>query len=271
MINEYIPDDNFDVEIPDGNIKQVSPKVELVAYTPDALKIVNFAARRCYSAMDNDELMEFVDGLDENEQGSFIRSVMKTGHTSTVEHATFTFAVEGVSLVLLKQITRSRIASFSVQSERYVDMDAGFNYIMPPKIMELGDEAMAEYAAQMITIHSWYKGWRDMGIEPEDARYVMPQATETKYLLTMNIRELLHFMSLRCCNRAQWEIKHVTDDMLWLCQEVCNEIFDKAGPSCVQHGKCPEGKRTCGECEEVKKQYAALAEMNRILNKKSAA
>ena len=274
MINEHemTNDDLLDMILEDidaeyTNVKQVYPKVKLLAYTPDALKVVNIAARRCYSDLDNDELVDFVDDLDNDELGKFINGVIKTGHTSTVEHATFTFMVEGVSLVLLKQVTRSRIASFSVQSERYVAMDDGYAYIMPPSIMELGDEAMAEYAAQMCTMHQWYKGWREKGIEPEDARYVIPQAAETKYVLTMNIRELLHFLSLRCCERAQWELRHAAKDMLWELQTVLPEIFGKAGPSCVVTGKCPEGKRTCGKCDDVKKEFAATFELNRIINK----
>ena len=272
MSNEHETIDNTlinmileDIELEGENVKQVFPKVKLLTYTPEPLEVVNIAARRCYSDLDNDTLVSYVEGLENEELGKFINGVIKTGHTSTVEHAVFTFMIEGVSLVLLKQVTRARIASFSVQSERYVAMDDGFSYIMPVSIMELGDEAMAEYAAQMCTMHEWYKGWREKGIEPEDARYVIPQAAETKYVVTMNIRELLHFLSLRCCERTQWELRHAAKDMLWELQNVLPEIFGKVGPSCVMKGKCPEGKRSCGRADDVKKEFAALFEMNKIL------
>lgn len=251
--------------VPDEGVMQVTPRVKLLAHSPDALKTVNIAARRCYSPLDNDELIESVDDLSGQEMERFITGIMKTGHTSVVEHALFTFMIEGVSIVTLKQATRMRLASYSVQSERYVDLDLGFAYVMPVTIMDLGDEAMADYAAQMCTMHEWYKGWREKGIPAEDARYVLPQATETKLVLSMNIRELLLFFSLRCCERAQWEIRHMAMDMLWECQSVLPEIFGKAGPSCVATGRCPEGKRSCGKCDEIRKEYAALFEMNRAV------
>jgi thymidylate synthase (FAD) len=186
-----------------------------------------------------------------------------------VEHANFTFIVDGVSRALLAQITRSRIASFSVMSQRYVEMDDGMTYIIPPAIMDLGDEAIAEYAAQMCTMHQWYKGWRDKGIEAEDARFVTPQACETRFVVTMNARELLHLFSLRTCERSQWEIRYLVEEMLSLCQMACPEIFMKAGPSCVQSGKCPEGKRSCGKKTDQQKAFKTLYDLNKAIHEKA--
>ena len=250
----------------DINAVQVKPTVQLLSYTIAPLETVTIAAKRCYSPLSNEDLIRQVLDVSDEENGRFINSVMKTGHMSTIEHVSFSFIVGGVSRALLAQATRSRIASFSVQSQRYVEMDDGMTYIMPPSIEALGDEAMAEYAAQMCTMHQWYKGWRDKGIEPEDARFVSPQAAETRYILTMNARELFHLFSLRSCERAQWEIREVADMMLEICQMVSPEIFKTAGPSCVQTGKCPEGKRSCGKAAEMKAEYADNYKTNKQIH-----
>jgi len=250
----------------DQNVLQVEPHVELLSYTMKPLETVNVAARRCYSDLSTEDLVSDVLGKEDDELGSFINGVMKTGHMSTIEHAAFTFIVEGVSRALLAQITRSRIASFSVLSQRYVKMDDGMTYVIPPAIMDLGDEAMAEYAAQMCTMHQWYMGWRAKGIEPEDARFVTPQAVETRFIVTMNARELFHLFSLRICDRSQWEINFLAEEMLSECQMACPELFKKAGPSCVQSGKCPEGKRSCGKIEEQKAKFSALYKLNKTVH-----
>lgn len=261
MSNGILPENETDI-----NVMQVHPVVTLVAFTKEPLQTANIAARRCYSPLNNHELIDSVDELSDPELGLFIGGVMKTGHMSTIEHISFTFAIEGVSRALLAQFTRHRLASYSVQSQRYVDFENGFNYIMPMSVEELGDDAMAEYAAQMCTIHQWYKAWLERGLKPEDARFVFPEASETKMVVTMNARELLHFLSLRCCNRAQWEIKYVADEMLNLVQRECPEIFEKAGPSCVMTGRCPEGKRGCGDMEGMKKEYSARLMLNQLVH-----
>lgn len=175
---------------------------------------------------------------------------MEGHHESVLEHATFTFLVEGVSRCLLAQLTRHRLASFSVQSQRYVSMVDGMDYVMPPKIIDLGDDAINEYVAQMETMHRWYKEWvyklgggRDA---LEDARFVLPGACGTKLIMTMNARELRHFFSLRCCSRAQWEIRYLANEMLMLCKIKAPTLFEDAGPGCVR-GACPEGNKSCGK------------------------
>ena len=172
-----------------------------------------------------------------------LQGAMKSGHESVAEHASFTFHIEGVSRALLTQITRHRMASFSVQSQRYVDM-SGNGYVMPPSIAK-GSEQAKTFDNAMEIAWDFYERLVEMGIPKEDARYVLPNACHTTMEVTMNARELRHFFSLRCCNRAQWEIRALADEMLRLCREKAPVLFSDAGPGCVR-GHCPEGKRACG-------------------------
>ena len=174
-----------------------------------------------------------------------LKHALESGHESVLEHASFTFLVSGVSRVLLAQLTRHRIASYSVESQRYVSYEEGFDYVIPPKIKQLGPEYVDKYQAQMEQMHYWYNEWCGLlDDETEDARFVLPGATSTRLVFTMNARELRHFFSLRCCNRAQWEIRNMADKMLEECMVVAPDLFKDAGPGCVR-GHCPEGKRSC--------------------------
>ena len=242
---------------------EVRPNVMLIRYTPAPEELVAMAGKLCYSPSTLDDLAE---GVAEHDQTKYLKKLTDMGHMSPIEHASFTFGIEGVSRSLLAQITRHRIASFSVQSQRYVALggeDAGFDYIVPPAIAALGEEAVAEYHRQMETMDKWYQEWRvKLGggkASNEDARFVLPNAAATRIIVTMNARELIHFLSLRCCNRAQWEIREVAWQMLELAMNAAPAIFRKAGPSCV-HGACPEGKMTCGKAAEVRARQAALLE-----------
>lgn len=179
---------------------------------------------------------------------------MDSSHYSVLEHATFTFEIDEVSRALLAQLTRHRIASFSVLSQRYVRQDDGecFPYVVPKTILSLGEWAANTFAHQMLTINGWYREWRDTLRDAghsqreanEDARYVLPNACQTKLGMTMNVRELLHFFELRCCNCAQWEIRELAWQMLLECRKVAPKCFAEAGPGCVR-GQCPE-KIGCG-------------------------
>ena len=222
-------------------------KVSLIAHTPDPEKTCALAARTCYSGLDMETLKSRVD---EKDQADFLRRVVGSGHLSVLEHASFTFSIEGVSRALLAQVTRHRIASFSVQSQRYVSLEKGFGYIIPPRIATLGEAAVKEFEEQMNTMHTWYINWQEkLGNgegSNEDARFVLPNACETHITMTMNARELLHFFSLRCCDRAQWEIRAMAIEMLRLCKQAAPVIFENAGPSCIK-GPCPEGAKSCGK------------------------
>ena len=234
-------------------------KVILLRATPDPDEIVALGARLCYAQADVESLRERVEAKD---QAAFVERVMERGHLSVTEHASFTFAVEGVSRALLAQLTRHRIASFSVQSQRYVSMADGFDYVVPPSISALCEDAEAVFARQMDQMHAWYCQWQEkLGGAGEsanqDARFVLPNAAATRQLVTMNARELLHFFELRCCNRAQWEIREMAWQMLACCREAAPALFAHAGPACVS-GPCPEGNNTCGKASEVREKCKNL-------------
>lgn len=246
---------------------QTKLKVKLLAYTPDADKLVAAAAKLCYSAADVDTLM---DGLTADKVEAMCQKLADLGHESPIEHASYTFAVEGVSRALLAQLTRHRIASYSVQSQRYVDK-SDFDYVVPPIIEEIGGEVLAEYKYIMQQTLLSYRFLREMlelyhfenlcsknltdeealakaeKLANEDARFVLPNACDTRIIFTMNARSLHNFFRLRCCNRAQWEIRAMADEMLKLCREVSPVLFKNAGPSCAVTGKCSEGAMCCGE------------------------
>ncbi len=239
---------------------QAELKVALIRHTLSPEETVALGARLCYSRATIDDLTQRVSAKD---QSDFVQKIMGMGHESVLEHATFTFGVEGVSRVLLAQLTRHRLASFSVQSQRYVSYENGFGYIMPPKIAALGEDAQAEYHRQMQQMHEWYCQWQErLGTgegSNEDARFVLPGACETRLMMTMNVRELRHFFSLRMCNRAQWEIRAMAKEMHRLCMEVAPALFADAGPGCLR-GACPEGAKTCGKAGDIKRERQAMIE-----------
>ena len=195
-----------------------------------------------------------------------------------MEHASFTFGIEGISRACSHQLVRHRIASYSQKSQRYVNED-GFSFITPPSVSEI-PQAEAEYNRIIDEISKSYTIIADMLTEKhkadfiaqgmdektasskarklanEDARFLLPNACETKIIVTMNVRSLFNFFKHRCCNRAQWEIRAVADEMLKLCIQTAPNIFRHAGPSCVADGKCPEGKMSCGKILQVKDKYA---------------
>lgn len=202
--------------------------VELIRATNDADLLVGEAAAICTASEDPDASR---------------RGAMAHGHMSVAEHATFTFRVCGVSRVLLAQLTRHRIASFSVKSQRYCGIQP--DWVTPESIDEA--EWGNEYDALTAECLDLYRRMVEDGVPEEDARYIIPQGIVCDLIMTMNARELLHFFSMRCCNRAQWEIRTLADEMLKLCREVAPEIFRKAGAACQRGKKCPEGSQSCGK------------------------
>ena len=239
--------------------EQKNLKVILLRHTLQPEETVALAAKLCYS---KSTISDLNDKISSKDQSDFIKKLMDMGHESVMEHASFTFGVEGVSRVLLAQLTRHRIASFSVQSQRYVSYDKGFGYIIPESITELGEEAVRKYHEQMETIEGWYKDWQNqLGGTNEksnqDARFVLPNACETRIMLTMNVRELRHFFSLRMCSRAQWEIRRMAEEMFRLCFETAPALFMNGGPACLR-GKCPEGEKSCGKAAQIRAEREAL-------------
>jgi len=238
--------------------EQKKLKVILLRHTLSPEETIALSAKLCYSKSTIEDLKE---KISQKDQSAFIEKLMGMGHESVLEHVTFSFGVEGVSRVLLAQLTRHRIASFSVQSQRYVSYENGFGFIMPDSIAALGEEAVQEYQKQMDTIESWYVEWqKKLGKgekSNEDARFVLPNACETRLVVTMNVRELRHFFSLRMCNRAQWEIRRMAEEMFKICFDIAPALFMDAGPACIR-GKCPEGEKTCGMAPEIRKNREVL-------------
>jgi thymidylate synthase (FAD) len=216
--------------------------VVLLYHTPDPERAVAAAARLCYAPVGAAELL---DSMTDKQVHSVLRTVISGGHLSTLEHASYTFAVEGVSRSLTHQLVRHRLASYNQQSQRYVRFTEAPDVVLPatieaqPELRELFDTAMG-------TAYNTYAQLLEAGIPAEDARYVLPNACTSKIVITMNIRELLHFFELRCCHRAQWEIQEMANRMLELVRPTAPYIFLDAGPSCRREG-CHEGKMSCGD------------------------
>ncbi len=245
-------------------------KVVLLSHTPEPEQTIAAAARLCYSDVGVEELCS---KISQESAEKSVQMLSDMGHESPVEHVSFTFGIEGVSRSFLAQITRHRIASYSVQSQRYVKQD-NFVYITPPEIAsksplreiyeesmqnaidtyhKLADALEEKYIPQFLAEGKSERESKRLAEKKaiEDARYVLPNACETKMIVTMNVRSLRHFFALRCCNRAQWEIRAVANEMLRLCYEVAPTLFSKAGPPCCS-GVCPEGKMSCGKAQEMR-------------------
>lgn len=260
-------------------------KVTLLSHTPNPENLIAAAAKLCYS---NASIEELLAKISDELASDFVGMLSEIGHESPTEHVSFTFAIEGVSRALLAQITRHRIASYSVQSQRYVKENT-FEYVIPPAIEKLPlaqekfEQAMQltqqcyDELTQILKVEH-YNTLIENGIEEkqanrqaekqaiEDARFVLPNACDTKMILTMNARSLHNFFKHRGCNRAQWEIKAVADQMLKLVVAVAPTLFQLAGPACVR-GKCHEGKMTCGKINEVRQYYIDIKESVKYGNK----
>ena len=250
--------------------------VQLIAHTNDPEKTIAAAAKLCYSDAHIETLL---DGLTPEKTTAFLQKLSDLGHASPIEHASFTFGIEGVSRTFLAQVTRHRIASFSVQSQRYVRLE-DFRYVIPPEI-ECIPEAKAQFIRSMNddaqkylelvhtledahTARLMAQGMPEKAARAkaskqanEDARFVLPNACETKMVMTMNCRSLQNFFNLRCCNRAQWEIRAVADEMLRLALPLAPHVFAYAGPRCLT-GACPEAHMCCGKQAEVRQKYEQL-------------
>lgn len=220
--------------------------VKLVRHTPAPERTVAMSARLCYSPIGAAQLEE---KISDEQAANLVRKLVSMGHLSTLEHVTFTFAIEGVSRVLTHQLVRHRIASYSQQSQRYVK-EHDFETIVPASIASK-PEAKAKFDKLMTEIQAMYDEFIALDIPAEDARYILPNATETKIVCTFNARSLLNFFSLRCCTRAQWEIRALANEMLRQCQAVAPVIFENAGPTCVSEGVCHEGAMSCGRLQAI--------------------
>ncbi len=224
--------------------------VALIAHTPDPERVVAAAARLCYSAVGATGLLA---GLTDEEVVRRLDHLTEAGHASPTEHASFTFAVEGVSRALSHQLVRHRIASYSQQSQRYVREDR-FDYVVPPSVAAR-PEARDLFLRTMAELQEAYRRLNEV-VPREDARYVLPNACETKLVVTMNARSLMNFFELRCCARAQWEIRQLAEAMRAEVRKVAPNLFRLAGPACETRGVCREGSMTCGRLAKATKAKA---------------
>ncbi|MEW6096576.1 MAG: FAD-dependent thymidylate synthase [bacterium] len=236
-------------------------EVKLLRHTSEPEKTVASAARLCYSPVSFEQLFKKMSGV---QVKNLLTLLIKSGHHSALEHTSFTFAIGGISRVTSHQLVRHRLASYSQQSQRYVrfksrgtktvhssdrlfDITTPFppsSYVIPPSI-EKNKKLRDVYKEVMDLIATTYQRFLHAKIPVEDVRYLLPNATATKIIVTMNARELRHFFSLRCCNRAQWEIRRMAYKMLSEVLKVAPILFSDAGPPCWR-GPCPEGKMSCG-------------------------
>jgi thymidylate synthase (FAD) len=231
-------------------MSQIAMKVSLLEVSRNALSLIYAACRQCYSDKFSGDI--FVESLEDDvKKADFVRKVVSSGHESPLEHVKFTFAIEGVSRALTHQLVRHRIASYSQQSQRYVK-EAAFDYVIPP-FFEQNPKLKEIFVHTMEVIQTQYNALLDSlraeGVKGEraneDARFVLPQAAETKIVVTMNCRELLHFFGHRCCTRAQWEIRGLANRMLEICRSELPEVFSEAGAKCESLKYCPEGENFC--------------------------
>ena len=224
-------------------------KVELLSWTANPEQNIVAAIRQCYAAVGAKELKE---KTNQETRERLIRQVMASGHTSTLEHASFTFAIEGVSRVTEIQLIRHRIGcSYSIQSGRYVKRSEA-SYVIPPAILNGDKKVLKKVKKHFENTQKLYNELIDLGIKAEDARYCQPQSLKTKIVVTMNVRALLHFFELRCSKRAQWEIQHLANEMLKIVKNKAPIIFENAGPSCISNGICWEGDMSCGLWKTIK-------------------
>lgn len=238
--------------------------VILLQNTPNPELLVAQAAKLCYSNASIDDLQKKIEN---NDQTTFINNLIEMTHLSPLEHITFTFGIEGISRSCSHQLCRHRVGiAISQKSQRYVK-ENDFNYIVPESIKEQKELSYTDrkgnyeplngqdwFSDKIKLIQRWYNELLEQGVPPEDARFLLPNACETKMIVTMNARELLHFFQVRCCNRAQLEIRNLAIEMLKLVKNISPTIFRNSGPNCVSN-YCKEGKVSCGKMNDVRKQF----------------
>ena len=224
-------------------------KLSLLQHTPDPDRAVAVAGRLCYAPVSASELTQ---EMSDEDVAKLVRILVRSGHHSALEHASFSFAVDGVSRACTHQLVRHRVASYNQQSQRYVRFDSADGFVVPPSI-EGNAQALQVFLEAMENARVAYDRLVEIGLAEgrgkesvqEDARFVLPNAAETKIVVTMNARELRHFFRVRCCRRAQWEINQLAWEMRTMVREISPHLFQGTGPNCL-YGECGEGKMTCG-------------------------
>jgi thymidylate synthase (FAD) len=231
-------------------------KVQLLRYTADAERLCGAAALTTTKSGTPSEIFAKIDPDTAKE---VTKRVTGYGHGSVIEHASFTFSIEGVSRAMTHQLVRHRIASYTQQSQRYVRYDTLKNYVTPPSVAGNND-AEKEFDETLKRISETYQTLLQKGIPKEDARFILPNAAKTNIMVTMNARELRHFFNVRCCTRAQWEMRETATEMLRQAKKAAPTLFENAGPTCIELGYCSEGKMRPQDCDiaEIRKKFQAL-------------
>ncbi|MDD5459695.1 MAG: FAD-dependent thymidylate synthase [Phycisphaerae bacterium] len=192
--------------------------VELIAITPDTEKVIEQAGRTCYLSFDK---------LSGDSEAGFIQRLIKMGHDSPLEHAIATFRIKGCSRAMTHQLVRHRLMSVCQQSQRYVD-EKGFEYVVPEG---MPDEFLDDYHNDMKTIEGMYEKWRNRGLRKEDARFVLPNACTSEIVVSANMREWRHILTIRTSLKAQWEIRKACLTMLEILREKCPDCFADIRPA----------------------------------------
>ena len=218
-------------------------KVKLMNYTPRPLETITWAALISYWDKWESEAFE---RITKDDVEKHLPRVLSYGHESILEHATFTFAIEGCSRICSHQLVRHRLASYTQQSMRYIKInpeDVEETFVIPKSVRE-NPELYEKWKKLMEETIKLYEESYAKGIHQEDARFILPQAVRTKIVVTMNLRELKHFLGFRACARAQWEINHIAWKMLEEIAKIkeLRPIIEwaKLGPRCIALGYCPE-------------------------------
>lgn len=191
-------------------------KIKLIDITPNAEKMIEKIARVCYNSEDK---------ITENSYKTFLPKLLDQGHMSVFEHAKATFYIEDISRACSHQLVRHRMASYTMRSQRYIDED-NFEYVIPPKITESSKgkeifENLIEYIRQI------YSSLKELEINKEDVRMILPNACYTNLFMTMNFRELLHVINLRYSDHAQWEIRDLFKEIYELLNGMYPSIFNE--------------------------------------------
>lgn len=231
-------------------------KVELIKYTKDPERIIAAAAKSCYSKLTSEELYNT---MSDEQVTKMVTHLLTAAHSSPIEHATFTYSISGVSRALTHQLVRHRLANYSHESMRYVNF-SDVKFTLPPSILVNANNQAGKPTAKDVYINAckmlnsvYTYLVEECKVPKEDARYLLPNASQSNITVTMNAAELMHFFNLRCCTRAQWEIRNMANLMLEEAKKVAPVLFSKAGATCDARGYCSEGSQSCGRKPTLEK------------------
>lgn len=226
-------------------------KVTLISHSEDPLRSLYMAYRTCYSALTPQQVLDRIEDerIPREQMTQFIEERLKTGHASPLEQVWFEFGISGVSRAFSHQFVRHRVGiSFEQQSQRYVTYKGGtFPYTVPKTVEQAGmGDRMEEMFAK---VGELYEELVAAGVPAEDARFLLPNATNTNFKITVNFQSLLHICDLRLCTRAQWEFRKVAALLRSEVMKAVPELGRYLQPKC--------GELRTGYCDESEKDWEA--------------